>query len=132
MWVIYNHLVQLVSEEIGALGAPVAVVNGKKGTPRPWVRLLELGLNHVQNNRDSVLIVVSNHTLVSVGCVRGYHSVPFARKFRGVVETFEFFDLGFLQRYVLVALHHSHLNASVLHNCRLVVFSIFTFDRQEF
>ena len=122
--VSYNHLVQLVSEEIGALSTPVTVVNGEKGTPRPEVKLLELWLNDIQNNRDSVLIVVSNHTLVSVGCVRGHHPVLFARKFSWVIGFFEFLNLGVLHGYVLVPLAYSHLHASVLHNCRLVVFII--------
>ncbi len=107
---------QLVSEEIGTLCTAVTVVNGKKRTPWPEVNLLELGLNDVQNNRNSVFIVVSNHTLVSVGCVRGHHSVLFARKFSGIVGLFEFLDLGVFHGYVLVPLAHSHLHTSVLNN----------------
>ena len=65
---------QLLFEEIGSLGNPVAIINSKKRTPWPEANFLECGFNDAQNNRHSVLIVVPDHALVSVGGVRSHHA----------------------------------------------------------
>lgn len=114
----------MVSEEICALSTTVAVIDRKKGTPWPEFKLLELRLDDVQDNWDSVFIVVAHHALVGIGCVRSHYSIFLARKFSWVVSLFESLDLSFLHGNVLFSLAQSHLHTSVLHNCRLVVFII--------
>ena len=47
----------------------MAIVNGKEGASRPEVDLLELGLDDIENNGDTVFVVVTNHALVGVGSV---------------------------------------------------------------
>ena len=114
----------MVSEEISTLSTTVAVIDRKKGTPWPEVKLLELGLDDIQNNWDSVFIVVAHHALVSIGCVRGHYSIFLTREFSWVVSLFESLDLSVLHGNVLVSLAHSHLHPSILHDCRLVIFII--------
>jgi hypothetical protein len=57
---ISYKLVQVVTEELGALVATMAIIDAKEGALRPVVNLalLALGLHNVQNDCHAVLIVV--------------------------------------------------------------------------
>ena len=57
---ISYKLVQVVTEELGALVATMAIVDSKEGALRPVVNLalLALRLHNVQNDCHAVLIVV--------------------------------------------------------------------------
>ena len=48
----------------------MAIVNGKEGASGPEVNLLELRLDDIEDDGDTVFVVVTNHALVSVGSVR--------------------------------------------------------------
>lgn len=107
---------KLVSEEVRAPSSCVAIINGKYRTSWPIVNLLKRGLDDVQNDRYSVLIVGPNHALVSVSGVRNHNSVFFARKLSGLVVALESLNLRLFQGNVLVTLLDSHLHVSVLYN----------------
>lgn len=55
----------------------MAVVNTEERTFGPLLSLPGLWLNDVQDNADSVLVVVSNKALVRIGCVCSHDAVPF-------------------------------------------------------
>jgi hypothetical protein len=73
--VSYNHLMELISQKICTLRPTMTVIYRKKRAPGPEIDLFKLGLYDVQNNRDSIFIVVPNHALVRVSSISDHHSV---------------------------------------------------------
>lgn len=74
---------QVVFKVICALVSPVTVVNRKIAAFRPFLDVgFRRGLGHVQNNRNSVFVVVALDALVGVGGVAGDQAVSLARKLR--------------------------------------------------
>jgi hypothetical protein len=69
------QLMQLVPEVVSTGGTPVAVVDPEEGAPGPVGGLLEFRLNDIQNDRYSILIVISYDSLMCVRCVRGHYTV---------------------------------------------------------
>ena len=63
-------LVQVVTEELGALVTAMAIVDAKEGALGPVVNLalLALGLHDVQDYGHAVLIVVSIKIIMIMGC----------------------------------------------------------------
>lgn len=45
----------------------MSVIHCKKRTSRPLINLLKLRLDDIENDTDSVFVVVSHNTLMSVG-----------------------------------------------------------------
>lgn len=72
------HLVQLISEVICTCRPSMAIINSKKGTPWPVLSLLELWFYNVQDYRNTVLIVISNDTLMSICSIRSHNSISLA------------------------------------------------------
>lgn len=60
---LHDELVKIVPEEISAGGSSVAVIDCEEGTSRPLVDLLEVGLCDVEDNADTVLIVISKNQI---------------------------------------------------------------------
>jgi hypothetical protein len=56
----------------------MAIIYSKKGTSWPVLSLLELWLYNVQNDRNSVLIVISYDTLMSICSIRSHNSISLA------------------------------------------------------
>lgn len=71
----HHHLVELVSQEISALCTTMAIIDSKEGASGPEVDLLELRLDDVENDRDAIFIVVSDHALVGVCGIRDNNSI---------------------------------------------------------
>lgn len=63
----------------------MAIINTEKGASRPICSLLEFGLNNVQDYWHSVLIIVPDDALVSIGCIGYHHSVPLTSIFSRLV-----------------------------------------------
>lgn len=62
-----DELMQIVSQEVGASVATVTVKNAKEAAFRPFLNVfLDRRLHDVQDNADSVLVVVSNDALVGI------------------------------------------------------------------
>ena len=63
-------LVQVVTEELGALVAAMAIIDAKEGALRPVVNLslLAFGLHDVQDYGHAVLIVVPIKIVMRMGC----------------------------------------------------------------
>ena len=90
------------------------IVNCKEGAPGPEINLLELRLDNVKDYRNTVFIVISDHALVSVGCISDNDTVLLASKLGRIVILPELYDLLLLHLHVLFSLTHRHLHASVL------------------
>ena len=77
---LHNQLVKLVPEVVSTGGPTVAIIDSKERAAGPVSGLLEFRLDDVEYNRDSILIVISNDTLVGVCCVRSHNTVALACK----------------------------------------------------
>jgi len=111
--VAYNKLMELVSEEVSALCAPVAVVDREERAPGPVVNLFEFRLDDVQDYRDSILVVIPYHSLMGVGCIGHDDPVLLGCELGRVVVLPELLDLVFFHVLVLLPLSGSHLHATV-------------------
>jgi len=107
------QLVELVPQEVGTCGSSMAIVHCEKGTPGPLVHLLELWLDDVENNANSVLIVISHDTLMSVGRIATYHSILLAGKLGRMVAINVPFYLFLLHFHVFLLLLDSHDKSSI-------------------
>ena len=68
--VFYDELMQVVSKEVGAGVASVSVEDSEETALGPVFYVFLRGrLHDVKDDADSILVVVSNNTLVGVGCV---------------------------------------------------------------
>ena len=81
VFIAYNELMQLITEEVGTGGAAMTVVNGEETAPGPVLHLLKLGLDYVENDGDAILVVVSNDTLICVGSIPRDQSISLVRVF---------------------------------------------------
>jgi hypothetical protein len=63
----------------------VTVVNTEERTFGPLLSLPGLWLNNVQDNTDSILVVVSHKALVSISCVCSHDAVPFEAELSSLV-----------------------------------------------
>ena len=83
IFVLNNEVVQVVAQVVGTGRTAVAIKDTEEADlgPLDVKVLLALWLENVQNDRDSVLIVVSNDTLVSIGSVGLNHSTFLLRRF---------------------------------------------------
>ena len=93
----------------------MSVINCEERTSRPIVNLLELRLYDIEYDGDSVLVVVSNHTLMRVGSIGHHYTVFFGRVLCWVVVLFEFSYLFLFHFFVLFSLTHGHLHSPILH-----------------
>lgn len=70
-------LMQVVSEELGALIASMTIVDPEEGAFGPILHFsfLALWLHDVQYDRHPVFIVVPDYPLVSISAIGGYDTV---------------------------------------------------------
>lgn len=67
----------------------MAVVDSKEGTSWPVLGLLKLGLDDVEDDADSVFVVVPDDPLVGVSSVRNYHSVSLTCELGRLIVLYE-------------------------------------------
>lgn len=99
----------------------MAIINSKERTPGPLFYLLELGLYNVKDYADSILIIVADHSLVSVRCISHNYAVLLRSKLSWIVLLFKLLYLLALKLNVLKALAYSHFHAPVIDNLTRVV-----------
>ena len=92
------------------------IIDRKEWAPGPEIYLLKLGLDYVQYDWNSVLIVISNHTLVSVSCISDNYSVFLRCKFGWIIILSELHDLFVFHLHVFFALADSHFHTTVLND----------------
>lgn len=64
----------------------MAIEDAEKRAPGPALEIfLAFRLHYVQNDRNSIFVVIADKALVRVGCVRSDHSVAFHGGFRRLV-----------------------------------------------
>lgn len=82
--VLNNEVMKIVAKIVSAGSASMAVKNAKEANlgPLHGQVLLAFRFEDVEDNRYSVLIIVSNDALVCIGCVAFNHSALFLRCLR--------------------------------------------------
>ena len=74
--VFYNELMQIVSQEVSTGVATMSVKDTKEATFGPVLNFfLCRWLHNVENNTDTIFVVVSDYTLVRVCSVAHYYSI---------------------------------------------------------
>ena len=116
VWVSDYKLVKLIPQVVGARSSTMPIVDREEGAPWPVVNLLEFGLDDVENDRDSIFVVVPNHALMRVSRVCHNDAVLLAGELGRVVALLESGDLLLFHLLVLVSLTHRHFHTSVLYN----------------
>jgi hypothetical protein len=84
--VFYYQLMELVSQKVRTLGASMTVIDTKKGASRPVGCFFEFRLDDVQDNRDSIFVVIPNNSLVSVSCIGDNDPILFRGIFSRLVS----------------------------------------------
>lgn len=112
---------QLISQKVGALSSPVSIIDREERTPWPKVNNFVFRLYYVQDDTDSIFVVLPDHPLVRIRCVCRDDSVLFGRELCRVVVLLKLHDLLLFELLVLLSLAQSHFHTSVVHNDCLVV-----------
>lgn len=104
---------KLVSKEIGTSCASVSIVDCEEWAARPVFDLFKLWLDDVQNNWNSILIIISHNALMSVCSITWYYSILFACELCGMVRWNVPIDLFLLHSHILLLLLNSHNEPTV-------------------
>ena len=113
----------------------MAVINGEEGASWPIFYRFEFRFNDIQNNADSIFIIIPNHALVSVGGIGYDNSVFLTSELSCVVVLFEAVDLIFFHLLILLALFICHFHPTINYNIFRLLFydlwfiQIFYFDQ---
>ena len=111
--VSHDQLMQLISEEIGTSCASMAVINSEEGASWPVFNLLELRLDNIQNNRDSIFVIIPDNTLMCICSITANNTVLLASEFRWMVRRNITIYLLLFHPHVFRLLLDSHDKSSV-------------------
>ena len=113
--VLDDELVQVVAKEVSADVPPVPVIDTEEGALGPFCTavLLRLGLHYVEYDGNSVLVVVSDDSLVRVRSVCGDNAVSFGTVLGGLIVRHQLLDVlnsarAYLLPYTLVKIFANH------------------------
>ena len=104
---------QLVPEEVSACSSSMAVINSEEGAPWPLIDLFEFRLDDVQDDRNSILIVIPDDSLMCVGRVAADDPVLLASELGRMIRLNIPLDLLLLHLHVFLLLLDSHDEATV-------------------
>ena len=65
-WLSYNDLVEMILEVVSTHAASMTIINGEKWAFWPGSWIFAFGPSHVQNNWNSVFIIISLNALMSI------------------------------------------------------------------
>ena len=107
---------QLVSQEISALWTSVAIVNCKYRTTRPNFNFFKFRLDNIENNTNSIFIVVTNHSLMSISSISSDNTILLRCKFCRIIWRLEILNLLILHLNIFFSLLHSHFHSSIFYD----------------
>ena len=111
--VSYNELVQLVPEEISTSSTTMTIINSKEGASWPFINLLEFRFDNIQDNRNSIFIIVPYNTLMSICCIAADDSVLLACELGWMIRIDKSVNLLLFHLHVLLLLLDGHDEASI-------------------
>ena len=106
---------KLISEVVGTCSSSMAVVDCEERASWPLIYILKLWLDDIQDNGNSIFIVVSDDSLVSVCTITAHDSIFLTSKLGWVVRGDVPFDLLMLHFDVLLLLLVGHNEATICH-----------------
>ena len=115
-WKIFisdNKLMKLISKIICASCASVPIIDRKEGAPGPLLHLFEFRFDYVQNNGNSIFVVISNNSLMSICRIAAYDAVFFACKLGWMIRCDISIDLILFHFHIFLLLLLSHDKSSV-------------------
>ncbi len=79
MRVFDDELVEIISEEISTNMATMSIIDPKKGALGPLraMKLLRFWFHDIQNDRDTIFVIVAHDTLIGVRTVRSNYAISF-------------------------------------------------------
>jgi hypothetical protein len=80
-WFFDNILMEIVSQKISTSTSSVSIIDTKEWALGPFFMLPIGGFENIKYYRNSIFIVVSNYSLVSVCCISKHHSISLDRTF---------------------------------------------------
>ena len=93
----------------------MAIVDSKEGASWPLINLLELWLDNVKDDADSIFVVVPDNSLMSVCRVAANDSILLASELGWMVRVDKPVDLFLLHLHILLLLLVGHDESSVGH-----------------
>ena len=93
----------------------MTIIYRKEGASWPLIHVLEFRFDDVEDNRDSILIIVSDNALVCICAVAADDSILLASKLGWMVRGDVTFNLLLLHLNVLLLLLVSHDEPTVRH-----------------
>ena len=80
-----HKVVQIIPEELGTRTAAMTVIDAEERASRPCLMPPVLGLQDVQDDRDTVLIVAPHQPLIRIRRIRPHNSILLTAAFGGLV-----------------------------------------------
>ncbi len=80
MGVFYDELVKIISEEISTNVATMSIIDPKKGAlgPLRTMELLRFWFHDIQNDCDTILVVIAYDSLIRVRTICSNYSISFS------------------------------------------------------
>lgn len=126
----HDQLMKLVSKIVSTCGSSVTIIHCEKGASWPFVDLLELWFDDVQDDAYSVLVVVTDDALMSISRIATHHSILLASKLGWMIWGNKSVDLLLFHFHVFLLLLVGHDEATVSNQlilwlwlCKPTVFS---------
>jgi hypothetical protein len=107
---------QLVSQKVCTPWTTMPIVHCKERTSWPVVTHLVLRLDNVQDDTDSILVVVPDHALMSVSCIGDHDTVLLRGKLGCMIRINKLHYLLFFHSHILGVLSSSDIHSSVLND----------------
>jgi len=104
---------ELVSKIICTSGSSVTVVYGKERASRPFFNLFKFRFYYIQNNRNSVFIIISHNSLMGISRITTDNTVLFASKLSWMIRSNISVNLILFHFHVFLLLLHSHYKSSI-------------------
>ena len=115
----YYKLMKLIPKIICTRCSTMPIIDCKERAPGPFFNLFEFWFDYIQNNWNSIFIIVPDNSLMGIGWIAAHHSILFASKLCWVVGCYVPVDLVLLHFHVFLLLLKGHDEPSVSH--KLVV-----------
>lgn len=104
---------KLISKIVCASSATMTIIYSKKRAPWPFFNLFKFRFDNIQNNRDSIFIIISNNTLMSISWVATYNTILLTCKFSRVIWGNIPIYLFLFHFHILLLLLHCHYETSI-------------------
>ena len=116
LWEIFipdNKLMKLISKIISTSSSTMAIIDREEGAPWPFFDLFKLWFNDIQNDWNSIFIVISDNSLMGIGWITTDNTILFAGELCWMIWGDISIDLVLFHFHVLLLLLHGHNETSI-------------------